>query len=67
MRRLNPSPVQPKPFPRSVEALVKELEALYPEQLPQPGQSRDDIMFRAGARALVVALRRKLDAANAAD
>lgn len=68
MRPTNPAPVTAtRPFPRSVDALVAELEETYPEFIPTPGTSPEQIMFRAGQRALVTELRRRLDKANTAD
>jgi len=57
----------PKRFPRSVDALVAELEETYPEFIPTPGTPPEAIMYRAGQRALIVELRRRLDKANDAD
>ncbi|WP_343698856.1 hypothetical protein [Caulobacter sp.] len=56
-----------RPFPRSVDALIAELEAAYPEFIPAPGTTNDAIMFKAGQRSVVTELRRRLDRANAQD
>ena len=66
--RPNKPPAAPatKSFPRSIDALVAELEETYPEFIPTPGTSPEQIMFRAGQRALITELRRRLDRANAA-
>ena len=41
--------------------LLQEMEAAFPETLPTPGQSPEEIMYRAGQRSVVFFLRNIID------
>lgn len=44
------------PFPATVPELLQELQRLYPEPTPRPGDSHDKIIYDAGARSVVLGL-----------
>jgi hypothetical protein len=44
-------------FPNTVEELIAQLDERYPEVVPEPGDSNDEIMFAAGRRSLVNSLK----------
>ena len=44
----------------SLDALVEELEAMYPHYLPTPKDDQNVIMYRAGQRAVVEYIKAKL-------
>lgn len=53
-----------KPFPSTVRELIETLDKWYPEPAPDPNDSVATIMHRAGARAVVVDLKRRFEAAQ---
>ena len=44
----------------SLEALIEELEAMYPHYLPTPKDDQSVIMYRAGQRSVVEYIKAKL-------
>lgn len=44
-------------FPESAVALVDELDRLYPERLPEKGESMEDYQRHAGRREVVLFLK----------
>lgn len=44
-------------FPESSVELVRQLDAQYPEYVPQPGDSLEKIYHSAGQRSVIVALK----------
>lgn len=52
----------PKPLPRTAEALVDELEELYPARCIRRGETPEDAHRYAGARELVEKLVQRRDA-----
>lgn len=50
-----------KVLPATAEALVNELDGLYPERSPSPHENDRELWMRAGERRLVRALLRRLN------
>lgn len=40
-------------FPHTVEELIVQLDATFPEVMPSPGDANDEIMHAAGQRSVV--------------
>lgn len=60
--RLQPKAISTlKEFPRTVEAFLEELDRRFPEPRPRSDQSHADLMFVAGQRSVVLAMRDALD------
>lgn len=53
-------------LPATVEELLKFLEELIPEPAPRPTDSREQLMFDAGRRSVVLQLRELRESAVAA-
>lgn len=54
-------------LPPSVDELIDELDKAYPEYLPKPGDTLEQIHDRAGARGLVLLLKTLRDRKNSSD
>ncbi|WJY17667.1 hypothetical protein QQS45_08400 [Alteriqipengyuania flavescens] len=53
-----------KPLPGSVNELIDELDAAYPEQPSSPETSREDDLARGGIRQLIIKLKQRRDHAR---
>jgi hypothetical protein len=51
-------------FPATVGDLIAELDKLYPEYVPTPGDSPEKIFHAAGQRAVVVHLKKWRESAS---
>lgn len=50
-------------FPSTASELLRLIEETFPEVTPKPGDSHDDIMFKAGQRSVYHILKRRRDEA----